>query len=44
MVLPAVGDLADDLEGLLQVDGVGNHLQRQPDVSVSRRLREKDGS
>lgn len=37
-VVPAVGDLTDDVEGFLQVDGVRNHLQRQPDVSVSRRL------
>lgn len=37
-VVPAVGDLTGDVEGLLQVDGVRNHLQRQPDVSVSRRL------
>lgn len=36
---PAVGDLADDLERLLQVDGVGDHLQGQSDVPVARRLR-----
>lgn len=36
--VPAVGDLTDDVKGFLQVDSVRNHLQRQPDVSVSRRL------
>lgn len=42
-VVPAVGDLTDDVKGFLKVDGVRNHLQRQSDVSVSWCLSEKGG-
>lgn len=42
-VVPAVGDLTDDVKGFLKVDGVRNHLQRQSDVSVSWCLSEKEG-
>lgn len=42
-VVPAVGDLTDDVKGFLEVDGVRNHLQRQSDVSVSWCLCEKEG-
>lgn len=40
---PAVGDFTDDLERFLQVDGVGDHLQRQSDVPIARRLMEREG-
>lgn len=42
-VVPAVGDLTDDVKGLLKLDGVRNHLQRQSDVSVSWSLCEEEG-
>lgn len=42
-VVPAVGDLTDDVKGFLEVDSVRNHLQRQSDVSVPWCLCDKEG-
>lgn len=42
-VVPAVGDLTDDVKGFLEVDSVRHHLQRQSDVSVPWCLCEKEG-